>query len=300
MFVYYSHNMARKRGRRRYKKKKTVKAQIYKVLNKTLEKYKMMSFYTDAVIGTIRGANRGLLFSLTGGAHPGLASGLLTLTNDPNMKSLFVMRPLGGDTTTGATVVAEAAGGGGFADGTGTGSVLGTAVLRGRECKLLTWHYRLRINQPDTNLVSPGLSNQYVRLMIFETRRPLSAGIAGGQNWSQQIFYQQHVQALNTAVGQPDEMTAFHNFDIIKKIHLDKLIKLTPGESSGFSYVKRGSVKINKKAHWAYYYDNAAVQDGHLQYMGPFIYMILFSEYEIDDQYRPKLNMCSILTFNDA
>ncbi len=293
--------MAKRRRRRRYKKKTSVKAIVHKVLNKTLEKYKMLSFYTDALIGTIRGANRGLLFSLTGGAHPGLESPLLTLTNDPNMKSLFVMRPLGGDTTTGATVVAEAAGGGGFADGSaGTGSILGTAVLRGRECKLLTWHYRLRINQPNANISGTALGNQYVRLLIFETRRPLSASIAGGQNWSQQIFYQQHVESINAAVGQPDEMTAFHNFDIIKKIYLDKLIKLTPGESSGFSYIKRGSVKINRKAHWAYYYDNAAVQAGHLQYMGPFIYMILFSDYEIPDTDRPRLNMSSILTFNDA
>ncbi len=301
----YKHKHARRKSRRG---KKSMKQIATAVLNQSLEKYKIMSFINDKIIGSIRGGNRCLLFSLTGGETPGLASPLLTTSTDAGMKSLFSFTPLGGTTNpSGQTIVAGPSvyggGGGGFGTGdSGQGTVQGTQTLRGRECKLLNWHYRLLLTQPDANASGTGTQqNQFCRIMIVETRRPISSAITGGTNWSTQLFYQQQVQTLVAGVGQPNEMTAFHNYDVIKKVHFDKLVKLTPGESGRFSYVRKGVIRIQRKAHWAMYYDTATPPAAHLQYMGPWLYMVVFSDFDIaEETQRPLLSLSSILTLQDA
>ena len=300
----------------RYRKKKysknnssSIKKIVKSELQKTVETNKVVSYLGWSRIGAFHGGQQ-LLYSLTGGTHLGLAD-----AQNPQAyqdKTLFVMLP--SDESTGTLAGVSQASQGGLAcrnDGTGTieaDAIGGVHSLEGRQCFLKKFYFSMLLNNGSTAVDTP--TNCFIRLVIFETRRPL-----GQDNLSQQIFLQNHgtlQMAPSVAVGNyPVFANAFMNRDIVKKVYLDKIITMNgnAGATGSMRHFK-SQVHINKKARWSYYYPTRtpASTDQKLVYQGPFIYMLAFvsqggvynaSPVSIVPDRSPVISMSSVLTYQD-
>jgi len=341
--------------RRRRKSRKSVKAIVKAELSKNLEKYTLLNsihnmqipyfFYREQDVGSATQ----FVYSLTGGYHTGLQGPQLTQGNDPGMKSLFNLLPLNNSMNTlsqptpdPSVLHASAAGMGGNAQQeilVGSPGVItdrlttrypGVAMLRGTECKLLNFHFRYQIDWSQltqytyfgvdgateyTDALVRG-TGQAVRLMVIETRRPLSDNADAGQQLSQQIFLQATVEGVQSVVGsvpvasQPASINSFVNYNVVKRVHWSKLIR---GNTIKTQTIGRGSVKLQRKAHWQMIYAGgiASATEDELQYMGPFLYLVAWSSNyeniksaEVETNYqappRPRISITSMLTLNDA
>ena len=300
----------------RYKKKKysnkshsSIKKIVKSELQKTVETNKVVSYLGWSRIGAFH-AGQQLLYSLTGGTHGGLLD-----AQDPQQytdKTLFIMLP--SDESVGTLAGVNQASQGGLAcrnDGTGTleaSAIGGVHSLEGRQCFLKKFYFSMLLNNGTSQVVSP--TNAFIRLVIFETRRPL-----GQDNLSQQIFLQNHgTLQMNAAVSStnfPTFANAYMNRDVVKKVYLDKIITMNgnAGATGSMRHFK-SQVNINKKAKWSYYYPTRAPAstDQKLVYQGPFIYMLVFvsqggvwnsAPASIAPDRCPVISMSSVLTYQD-
>ncbi len=303
--------MARKFRRRRRGRKKTtvshVKSIVKKELSKTRETQKLVSYLSwspiPELIDRTTDSQAGLLISLTGGVSPQVGQ---TVQNPAvySDKNLFVLLP---SANIGGTQSGNQAGQGGMAMDASTSpadnaSIGGVHQLEGRECFLKNWYASLIISNTRQQVTSPRPS--FVRMVVFETRRPLAENAL-----AQQIFLQNHaVNAMNTSVSSnPETVNSYLNRPGIKKVYMDRLIKLTgpaaadAGASSAQLYTTKLKVRINKKARWTYYYptrDPVQAASENLVYQGPFIYAMLCSNQQ-DDAEQPQVALNSMLTFLD-
>ncbi len=312
--------MARKYRRRRRKAGNSlmskVKSVVKREVGKTRETQKLVSYLSwtgiPPLIDLASGApdaSQGLLLSLTGGVNPEASQ----TVQDPasyNDKMLFVLLPAGTDPQT-----AQQAGQGGMQmtqdESTGIGqssSIGGIHQLEGRQCFLKTWYASLILSNSPTQVVDPRPC--FVRMIVFETRRPLAQASATAPNLAQQIFLQNHAVAAMTAasVTSPETVNSYINRGVIKKVFFDKLIKLTgppgaagAGASSAQLYTRKLKVRINRKAHWSFYYPTRtpSVTGERLVYQGPFIYCIFLGNNGGDGDRFPKIAMNTMLTFYD-
>ena len=305
--------MARKFRRRRKSRKKTtvshVKSIVKKELSKTRETQKLVSYLSwspiPQLIDRTTDPQAGLLLSLTGGVSPQIGQ---TVQNPAvySDKNLFVLLP---SANVGGTVAGQQAGQGGMAMDSQISPAENAAIggihqLEGREAYLKNWYANIIVSNNNQQVTSPRPS--FVRMLVFETRRPLAE-----QNLSQQIYLQNHaVNKMNANVSDfPETVCSYLNRATIKKVYMDRLIKLTgpfgtsplQGGSSQSSYTTKLKVRINKKCRWAYYYptrDPANETAQNLVYQGPFIYAMICSN-QSDDQEQPQIAMNTMLTFLD-
>ncbi len=311
--------MARRyrRRRRRNKRKASVahvKAIVKKEIGKVVETEKLVSYLSYSQIPSLiddsAGGKQGLLLSLTGGVNPQNSQTVL----DPQTytdQRLFTLLPQGSAAISDPAYAAnvQAAGQGGqFMTATATSdtskAIGGIYQLEGRQAWLKTWYARLIMTNAEGQLVEqPGPS--FVRMIVFETRRPLA-----GDDLAQQIFLQNHAVAkMNSSVtDEPETVNSYLNREVIKKVFYDKLIKLTgpygasaEGASSANSYCTKIKVRINRKCRWAYYYgtEDPSPSRASLSYMGPFIYC-LFCSNQNNAVNMPVVAMNTMLTFQDT
>lgn len=291
--------MPRKHRKRHFRKAKSswalAKRAAHSVISQTIEKYRLLSFVSNIPIGSVTGRNSAILMSITGGITPGLEFASLNENTDAGMKSLFVLQPLGGVSQT-ATPQVTGQGDGGYGASSlsvyplpSGGSFYGVASLRGNEAKLLTYHYSLIVESVGDPVLTAVKPSQF-RMMIFETRRPLSQ-----QLWDEQIFMQGHVRTANLVTGTPISLCAFPNLSCIKKIYYDRLH--TVGVRN---FTKKGRIRINRKCYWKAVDDVAATTLTHMQYQGPFIYMLFFGEQQTAVADQLIVSASTLLTYNDA
>lgn len=303
--------MARKRRRHRRRKAThaSVRAIVKKEVSKTRETQKLVSYLSWSSIpplidggATLR---RGLTLSLTGGVNPQIGQTVQTPATYSD-KNLFVLLP---SANVGGNFGGQQAGHGGMAmqsliAGDENAAIGGIHQLEGRQCYLKTWYARLIVSNNNQQVPSPRPS--FVRMIVFETRRPLAEN-----NLAQQVFLQNHaVSAFNANVSaEPQSVNSYLNSSGVKKVYADRLIKLTgpfgsaplQGGSSNSSYCTKLKVKINKKAHWNYIYptrDPDNQNDENLIYQGPFIYAIFCSNQDDEDN-QPQVAVNTMLTFYD-
>ncbi len=303
--------MARKfRHRRRHRKKTTtsqVKAIVKKEIGKTRETQKLVSYLSwspiPELIDRTTNPQGGLLLSLTGGVSPQIGQ---TVQNPAvySDKNLFVLLP---SANIGGNLSGQQAGQGGMAMDASTSpaenaSMGGVHQLEGRECFIKSWYALLILSNSPQQVVNP--RSCFVRMVVFETRRPL-----GENALAQQIFLQNHaVNAMNANVtSNPETVNSYLNRAGIKKVYMDRLVKLTgpagtnTGASSAQLYTTKLKVRINKKARWTYYYptrDPVQAADENLVFQGPFIYAMLCSNQGNEDE-QPQIALNSMLTFLD-
>ncbi len=300
----------RRKRRRRHRGKASVaqvKAIVKKEVSKTVETQKLVSYLSwspiPELIDRTTDAQGGLLISLTGGVSPQIGQ---TVQN-PSVysdKNLFVLLP---SANIGGTQGGNQAGQGGMAmdasvSPADNASIGGIHQLEGRECFLKSWYASLIISNTRQQVTSPRPC--FVRMVVFETRRPLAENAL-----AQQIFLQNHaVNAMNASVSNsPETVNSYLNRPVIKKVYMDRLIKLTgpaaadAGASSAQLYTTKLKVRLNKKARWSYYYPTRdPVQNApeNLVYQGPFVYAMFCSNQQ-DEAEQPNIALNSMLTFLD-
>ncbi len=309
--------MARKYRKRRYRRNRKasvsqVKAIVKKEVGKTVETNKMASYLSwsaiPQLIDNVAGDKQGLLLSLTGGVSPQLSQTVIT-PGTYNDKQLFTLLPSGSELTAGSGNSNQASQGGVAMEQTPTGTIENDAIagihcLEGRQAYLKNWYASLILSNVTQQVVNPRPC--FVRMVVFETRRPLAQ-----DNLAQQIFLQNHaVVAMEASVSSPPEtVNSYLNRDIIKKVFYDRLIKLTgpatadggdAGASSDQLYCRKIKVKINRKCRWTYYYtsNDPLTNRPSLSYMGPFIYAVFLSN-QSDAANQPAIAMNTMLTFQD-
>ncbi len=300
--------MARKRRRSRKRSSASmIKRIVKKEVGKTRETQKLVSYLSwspiPELIDRTTDPQAGLLLSLTGGVNPQIGQ---TVQN-PGVysdKNLFTLLP---SANIGGNVSGQQVGQGGMAMDAGStpadnAAIGGIHQLEGRQCYLKTWYASLIISNARQQVTSPRPC--FVRMIVFETRRPLAEELL-----AQQIFLQNHaVSAMNTAVADsPETVNSYLNRAGVKKIYFDKLLKLTgpaaqdAGGSSAQLYTRKIKIRLNKKAHWTYYYptrDPVNTVDENLVYQGPFVYAIFLSNQSDPDE-QPQIALNSMLTFYD-
>ncbi len=310
--------MARKYKRRYRKKHKKgasvsqVKAIVKREVGKTVETNKMVSYLSwsaiPQLIDNAAGDQQGLLLSLTGGVSPQLSQTVIT-PGTYNDKQLFTLLPSGSELTAGTGNTNQASQGGVAMEQTPTGTIRNDAIggihcLEGRQAYLKSWYASIILSNVTQQVSNPRPC--FVRMIVFQTRRPLAQ-----DNLAQQIFLQnQAVVSMESSVQAPPEtVNSYLNMDIIKKVFYNKLVKLTgpatadggdAGASSAQLYCNRFRVRINKKCRWTYYYstEDPAQSRPSLSYMGPFIYAVFLSN-QADDDKQPAIAMNTMLTFQD-
>ena len=135
-------------------------------------------------------------------------------------------------------------------------AVGGVHQLEGREAFLKTWYASLIFSNSPQQVSNP--RSCFVRMLVIQTRRPLA-----GADLAQQVFLQNHAVAamISGVADEPETVCSYINRDIVSKVFVDKLIKLTgpsgndTGASSAQLSVKKLKVRINKKCRWTYYYE---------------------------------------------
>lgn len=300
--------MARKRRRSRKRSSTSmIKKIVKKEVGKTRETQKLVSYLSwspiPELIDRTLNAQSGLLLSLTGGVNPQIGQ---TVQNPAvySDKNLFTLLP---SANIGGNISGQMAGQGGVAMDASVvpsenASIGGIHQLEGRQCYLKTWYASLIISNARQQVTSPRPC--FVRMIVFETRRPLAENAL-----AQQIFLQNHaVSAMNASVsGSPETVNSYLNRGGIKKVYFDKLLKLTgpassdAGASSAQLYTRKLKIRLNKKAHWTYYYptrDPVQSDDENLVYQGPFIYA-LFCSNQDDANEQPRIALNTMLTFYD-
>ncbi len=313
----FNFNKRKKSKRRKSSGKKTsvghVKSLIKQELGKTRESLKLLSFINNLPIRSINEANpwrQTIVYSLTGGQ---LASGETT-SQDPlveTQKTLFPLRPMfssaGVDAVTGA-------GQGGVATDSGasvqTQVHTGVNTLRGTNCWLRRFRANIIIsNQGDPTFTTPGGDDipatnpqspvaQFVRLVVFETRRPL-----GNNNLNLQMFLQgTGGDDVNPPANDSKSNTTcgFLNLSVIKKVYHDRLFWLNDGDKGGTNSNKviRLNIPLNKKAYWTNVYTDTQPL---ITYGGPYIYMVMLASNEATQnlEVAPRMSMTSMLTYYD-
>ncbi len=299
----------RRRRRRKHKSSTSkIKAIVKKEVGKTRENQKMVSYLSWSSIPNLiddtAGNRQGLVFSLTGGMSPQDNQTVLTPGSYTD-KSLFTLLPAGSQLT-GTNNVQQAGQGGNAMEQDSAGAVTSTAIggihqLEGREAFLKTWYGSLIFSNSPQQVQNP--RSCFVRMLVIQTRRPLAS-----EDLAQQVFLQNHAVAAMTAgvADEPETVCSYINRDIVSKVFVDKLIKLTgpsgndAGASSAQLNVKKLKIRINKKCRWTYYYStrDPVQTDESLSYMGPFIYGIFLSN-QSDAENLPKVAMNTMLTFLD-
>ncbi len=299
--------MARKRRRSRKTRTSMIKRIVKKEVGKTRETQKLVSYLSwspiPELIDRTTDPQSGLLLSLTGGVNPQIGQ---TVQNPVvySDKNLFTLLP---SANVGGNISGQQAGQGGMAMDAGVTPADNVAVggihqLEGRQCYLKTWYCSLIMSNTRQQVTSPRPC--FVRMIVFETRRPLAEDAL-----AQQIFLQNHaVAAMSAAVtDSPETVNSYLNRAGIKKVYFDKLLKLTgpassdAGASSAQLYTRKIKIRLNKKAHWTYYYptrDPVQTADENLVYQGPFIYAVFLSNQSDSDE-QPRLALNSMLTFYD-
>ncbi len=300
--------MARKRRRSRKRSSTSmIKKIVKKEVGKTRETQKLVSYLSwspiPELIDRTVDAQSGLLLSLTGGVNPQIGQ---TVQNPAvySDKNLFTLLP---SANIGGNISGQMAGQGGVAMDASVvpaenASIGGIHQLEGRQCFLKTWYASLIISNARQQVTSPRPC--FVRMIVFETRRPLAENAL-----AQQIFLQNHaVSAMSASVADsPETVNSYLNRAGIKKVYFDKLLKLTgpagsdAGASSAQLYTRKLKIRLNKKAHWTYYYptrDPVQNQDENLVYQGPFIYAVFLSN-QSDEGEQPQIALNSMLTFYD-
>ncbi len=300
--------MARKRRRSRKRSSTSmIKKIVKKEVGKTRETQKLVSYLSwspiPELIDRTLDAQSGLLLSLTGGVNPQIGQ---TVQNPAvySDKNLFTLLP---SANIGGNISGQMAGQGGVAMDASVvpsenANIGGIHQLEGRQCFLKTWYASLIISNTRQQVTSPRPC--FVRMIVFETRRPLAENAL-----AQQIFLQNHaVSAMSASVADsPETVNSYLNRAGIKKVYFDKLLKLTgpagsdTGASSAQLYTRKLKIRLNKKAHWTYYYptrDPVQTADENLVYQGPFIYAVFLSN-QSDDGEQPQIALNSMLTFYD-
>ncbi len=302
----------RKRRKHRKSSHKKIKSIVKKEINKTVETQKMVSYLSwsqiPALIDSATGGGQGLLLSLTGGLNPQNTQTVQTPQSYVDTR-LFTLLPAGVEATTtpAYTNNVQQAGEGGVAMLSSTvsndsNSIGGIYSLEGREAYLKNWYATCILSNESEFVEAP--ASAWVRLLVFETRRPLAPG-----NLAQQIFLQNHAVAkMNLAVNdEPETVCSYLNRDNIKKVYRDKLIRLVPtadaqnlNENSRSTYSYKFKVKINKKCRWSYYYatEDPSPSRASLSYQGPFLYALFCSNRASANQF-PTVAMNTMLTFQD-
>ncbi len=301
--------MARKYKRRTRKGlAKKVKAIVKHEVGKTRETQKLVSYLSwssvPGLLDNTAGDRQGLLISLTGGISPQDSQTVLTpgVYSD---KQLFKLLPAGSTLST--DNVQQAGQGGAQMQQTAGGVVTSAAIggihsLEGRQCWLKTWYASIIMSNSPQQVVDPRPC--FVRMIVFQTRRPLAS-----EDLAQQIFLQNHaVAAMNATVSdEPETVNSYINRDIVSKVYYDRLIKLTgptgaqgEGASSAQLYTTKIKVRLNKRARWTYYYAtrDPVQADESLSYMGPFIYAVFLGNQNNSDRF-PQMAMNTMLTFYD-
>ncbi len=308
--------MARKyRRRRKYSKKASVsqvRAIVKKEVGKTVETNKMVSYLSWSAIPQLiddpNGDKQGLLLSLTGGVSPQVSQTVIT-PGTYNDKQLFTLLPSGSELTNPSGNSNQASQGGVAMEQTAAGTIENDAIggihcLEGRQAYLKSWYASLILSNVTQQVTNPRPC--FVRMVVFETRRPLAQ-----DNLAQQIFLQnQAVVSMESSVSSPPEtVCSYLNRDIIKKVYYDRLVKLTgpatagggdAGASSAQLYTRKIKVRINKKCRWTYYYATHEPEQlrPSLSFMGPFVYAIFLSN-QSDSTMQPQIAMNTMLTFLD-
>ncbi len=303
--------MARKYRRRNRRKASVslVKAIVKKEVNKTRETQKIVSFLGWSTIprlldtDAVGNAHEGLILSVMGGISPQNVQTVQT-PGTYNDKSLFVLLP---SALVGSLAGTDSAGQGGTANSAefGMQAIGGIHVLEGREAYLKTLYATLLFSNSFQQVVDPRPC--FIRLLVIETRRPLSA-----DNVAQQIFLQNHAVGQMAGASnnqeEPQSVIGYLNRESIKRVYYDKLMKLTgpsgPIPSVGGSSAQLKTVKlkvrINKKARWQYFYPTRDPNqtDNVLVYQGPFLYILMCSNQGTTDKF-PAVTMNHILTYYD-
>ncbi len=194
--------MARKYKRRTRKGlAKKVKAIVKHEVGKTRETQKLVSYLSwssvPGLLDNTAGDRQGLLISLTGGISPQDSQTVLTpgVYSD---KQLFKLLPAGSTLST--DNVQQAGQGGAQMQQTAGGVVTSAAIggihsLEGRQCWLKTWYASIIMSNSPQQVVDPRPC--FVRMIVFQTRRPLAS-----EDLAQQIFLQNHaVAAMNATVS---------------------------------------------------------------------------------------------------
>ena len=317
-------------GRRRSRKASVaqVKAIVKSEVGKTRETNKLVSYVgwsrlNDILLSSMT-ASVGLpnpeqsfaLFSMTGGLDSGING-----TQDPTVyqpKNLFVLLPSSQDGAGNLSGVGQAQQGGtasnmdgsaGVGSQTSNVAIANVHQLEGRSCWLKKFYATIALNNSSTAVTTP--TNQIVRCVVFQTRRPLSKiGL------STQILLQNHGQIQMNAVlnNYPTTALGYLNRDVISKVYYDKIFTLNGGGGATGS-LKRFKLKINinKKCRWSYYYPTRTPANVNqvLTYQGPYLYVAMWCSdtstfnAAFDDvnginiTRRPAFSMSSILTFMD-
>ncbi len=299
--------MARKRKRSRKTSTSKIKAIVKKEVGKTRETQKLVSYLSwspiPEMIDRTADPQSGLILSLTGGVNPQIGQTVQTpaIYSDKNLFTLLPSANIGGN------ISGQMAGQGGLAMDASVSPADNVAVggihqLEGRQCYLKTWYASLIISNTRQQVTSPRPC--FVRMVVFETRRPLAENAL-----AQQIFLQNHaVNAMVASVNNPPEtVNSYLNRAGIKKVYFDKLLKLTgpassdAGASSAQLYTRKLKIRLNRKAHWTYYYptrDPVQNADENLVFQGPFLYCIFLSNQQDPDE-QPRIALNSMLTFYD-
>ncbi len=296
----------RSRRRRRGLTSK-VKSIVKHEVGKTRENQKMVSYLSwssiPSLIDDTQGDRQGLLLSLTGGVSPQDSQTVM----QPGVytdKQLFTLLPAGSQISTNNVQQANQGGNAMQQDSSGTvtnSAIGGIHTLEGRQAWLKTWYASIILSNSPQQVVNP--RSCFVRMVVFQTRRPLAS-----EDLAQQIFLQNHaVAAMNTVVAdEPETVNSYLNRDIVSKIFVDKLIKLTgpsgteAGASSAQLYKTKIKVRLNKRCRWTYYYAtrDPAQTDESLTYMGPFVYCLFLSNQNDEDK-LPAIAMNTMLTYYD-
>ncbi len=300
----------KRRRRRRYKRRSLiskVKSVVKKEVGKTRETNKMVSYLSwssiPSLIDDTAGTRQGLLISLTGGLEPQNSQTVLTPGSYTD-KQLFTLLPAGSTLTSGNVQQANQGGNQMELDSAGTvnsNAIGGVHCLEGREAFLKTWYASIILSNSPQQVNDPRPC--FVRMIVFQTRRPLAS-----EDLAQQIFLQNHaVAAMNASVSdEPETVNSYINRDIVSKVFYDRLIKLTgpagneAGASSAQLYTTKIKVRLNKKCRWTYYYAtrDPVQADESLSYMGPFVYAV-FCANQNDATRYPQMAMNTMLTFYD-
>ncbi len=294
----------RRRRRKKYSTKfsRKVKKIVKKEVGKTRETQKFVSYMGFENIPTLLDSDTtpgsGLIISLTGGGNP-QNSQTVQQPGAYNDKILFTLLPA---STTASGEAQQAGQGGMVIDPTVNASIGGVHQLEGRQCYLKTWYASIIVSNSPQQVLDP--RSCFIRMFVIETRRPLARN-----DIAQQIFLQNQAVAAMTpaATVSPQTVTSYINRDVVKRVYMDKLIKLTgpagtdSGASSAQMYTRRFKVRLNRKARWSYYYetsDPASAGQENLVYQGPFVYLVLCSNQPNESQ-QPQIALSSILTFYD-
>ncbi len=300
----------KRRRRRRYKRRSLiskVKSVVKKEVGKTRETNKMVSYLSwssiPPLIDDTAGNRQGLLISLTGGLEPQNAQTVLTPGSYTD-KQLFTLLPAGSQLTSNNVQQANQGGNQMELDPAGvvnSNAIGGVHCLEGREAFLKTWYASIILSNSPQQVEDPRPC--FVRMIVFQTRRPLAS-----EDLAQQIFLQNHaVAAMNASVSdEPETVNSYLNRDIVSKVFYDRLVKLTgppandAGGSSAQLYTTKIKVRINKKCRWTYYYAtrDPVQADESLSYMGPFIYAVFLNNQNTASRY-PQMAMNTMLTFYD-